>query len=168
MCFAFAAAQDNSVACDFLIINVWRAVAAVCAHVGVLSPPSVRMVWGVSTRRTHVLSCGQMPLQCHSVYFQEMQTDPRVPGCDGIKQQEAAPTLPQTFCSLFFSRMCLMFALSLAVLAHSSLSNSISLFIIGNRNVLGMSAYPSSLSTQVLIICPVLCSVSFFFLAATK
>lgn len=78
------------------------------------------------------------------------------------------PTLPQTFCSLFSFRMCLMFALSLTALAHSFLSNSISLFIRGNRNVPGMSSYPSSLSTQFLIICPVLCSIPFFFLGATK
>lgn len=43
---AFAAVQDNSAACNFLIINMWRAVTAVCAHVGVLSPPSIRMVSG--------------------------------------------------------------------------------------------------------------------------
>lgn len=54
-----------------------------------------------------------------------------------------------------------MFSLSLAVLAHSALSNSISLFIIGNRNVLGMSWYPSSLTTPLLTICPTICSVFF-------
>lgn len=46
MGFAFAGVQDNSVAWDFFIINVWRAVTAVCVHVGVLSPPSARMVSG--------------------------------------------------------------------------------------------------------------------------
>lgn len=46
MGFTFAAVQDNSVACNFFIINMWRAVSAVCAHVGVLSPPSIRMVLG--------------------------------------------------------------------------------------------------------------------------
>lgn len=165
-CFCCSTGQfcSNSVI-YFFIINVWRAVSAVCAHVGVLSTPSIWVVWECFHEEDTAelwpfclfLGSANWSLCARMWWDQTAGAASLLP-----------PTLPQTFCSLFFFRMCPVFALSLAALAHSSLSNSISPFIRGNRNVPGMSPYPSSLSNQFLIICPVLCSVPFFFLAGTN